>query len=413
MSQRLPDAARGAPLRLLFEGSPVRAFAGESVAAGLFASDVRVLSRSLKYHRPRSFFCLDGHCGGCLMRVDGIPNVRACMTPCRDGLAVAGQNSYPAPDFDVLGAVDWMFPRGMDHHTLMTSSRVLSALTQKIVRRLSGLGTLPARAAGNLPEVSERRVDVAIVGGGPAGLAAAAAAARGGASVLLVDEGRELGGRLLCDPRFGRDAASERVSAARAAGAELWQATTAIGYFAADADALLAVATAERLVHVRAERFVYATGGYSVNAAFADNDRPGVLAARAVGRLLVEHGVLAAARICLLGSSDYGDALAAALRAAGAEVERIPAPLPELAARGRAWVRGLKIGAGAQRRSLACELIAVDRPPAPASELPRQHGCETHFDASRGGFAVAADARGKTSSHGVLCGRRRLRRHRH
>ena len=35
-----------------------------------------------------------------------------------------------------------------------------------------------------------------------------------------------------------------------------------------------------------------ALGGYAVNLPFPDNDRPGVIAARAVGRLLVEHGIV-------------------------------------------------------------------------------------------------------------------------
>ena len=51
----------------------------------------------------------------------------------------------------------------------MTGSSVLNKLANKVVRQLSGLGKLPERAATELPEVSERRVDVCVIGGGPAG----------------------------------------------------------------------------------------------------------------------------------------------------------------------------------------------------------------------------------------------------
>jgi sarcosine oxidase subunit alpha len=396
-----PAEGRGAPLEILFEGSPVRAFAGESVAAALFASGTRVLSRSLKYHRPRTFFCLSGHCGGCLVRADGIPNLRACQLACRPGLEVVGQNAYPSPDFDVLGAVDFLFPGGMDHHTLMTGSSILNKVANKIVRQLSGLGTLPVHTADQ-PEVREVEVDVCVIGAGPAGLAAATAAATAGASVLAIDEQLEPGGSLLCDPRAGIDEAARRSDAARAAGATLWPGSTAVAFYAEES--VLAVATPDGLARVRARRWVWATGGYPINALFGDNDRPGVLAARAVARLLVQHRVVAGDRVVIAEDSVVADdaaALAAALAAAGAEVERIPAG--EIArARGRRWVKRVELHRGGSRD---CDVVAVAAIPAPASEGPRQHGCKVVLDPPRGGFRVDIDARGRTSADGVLaCG---------
>ena len=128
MDRRIYDHAhrrfdRGEPVTIEFEGQRYRGFAREPVAVALFASGVRVLSRSIKYHRPRAFFCLEGHCGACLMRVDGLPNTRSCLEPCHEGQVLRGQNAFPASDLDVLGAVDWLFPEGMDHHTLMTGSK--------------------------------------------------------------------------------------------------------------------------------------------------------------------------------------------------------------------------------------------------------------------------------------------------
>lgn len=396
-----PDELRGDPVEITLGGDKVRAFTGESVAAALFAGGHATLSRSLKYHRPRSFFCLDGHCGGCLTRIGGVPNLRSCQKRCADGTAVIGQNAYPSPDLDVLGAVDLMFPRGMDHHTLMTGNRVMNAVAQKVVRQLSGLGKLPDRAAPVAPPAGERAVDVAVIGGGPAGLAAATAAALSGARTLLVDEQPALGGSLRVDPRFGVAAASRAVAEARAAGVELLAGWTAIGAFREDAAVL---ATDDRsLLRIAARAWVWAAGGYSVNVPVPDNDRPGVFAARAVGRLLCEHAILAGERVCVIeddGPRDYADALAAALVAAGAAVERIAAR-DVTAVRGRGWVRAVVAG----KRRIDCDAIAVAAIPSPASEGPRQHGCAVELDPAAGGFAVVADADGRTSVDGVFaCG---------
>jgi sarcosine oxidase subunit alpha len=399
------DVGRGAAIEILFEGGPVRAFAGESVAAALFASGARVMSRSLKYHRPRTFFCLSGHCGGCLVRADGVPNLRACQLACRPGLEVDGQNAYPSPDFDVLGAVDFLFPGGMDHHTLMTGSSILNKVANKVVRQLSGLGTLPARAAAEHPEVRRVEVDVCVIGAGPAGLAAATEAAFTGVRVLVVDEQLRPGGSLLCDPRHGIAAAERRAGTARAAGATLWSSATAIAFYPEDAPGgVLAVATPAGLARVTARRWIWATGGYPVNLLFGDNDRPGVLAARAVGRLLVQHGVLAGERICVAEDRAMAaatDGLVDALRGAGAEVERVAGVEIERT-RGRRWVKRVELRAG---KSIDCDVVAVAAIPAPASEGPRQHGCAVVLDPARGGFRVVADDDGRTNVAGVLaCG---------
>jgi sarcosine oxidase subunit alpha len=401
------DSHRGEPLSIALEGKPVRAFAGESVAVALYASDKRVLSRSLKYHRPRAFFCLEGHCGACLMRIDGVPNLRACMEPCRPGLAVEGQNAYPSPDLDVLGAVDWMFPGGMNHHTLMTGSSLLNSVMNKIVRQLSGLGTLPDAAATDLPLPRDRQADVVVIGAGPAGLAAATASARAGARTLVIDEHPTPGGSLLGDPRHGPGAAARQASGATVAGAEIMTGSTAIAFYPEDDGGLLAVATPVDLLRLRARRYVYATGGYAVNRPFVNNDRPGVMAARAVGRLLVQHGVKPAERVCVVGADAYALALGEALIAAGVDVVAVDDhEVRVVGARGRGWVTGLVVeDARGKRIRHDCELVAVSATPAPATEGLRQHGCAVELRLDGGGFAAVVDGDGHTNVTDVLaCG---------
>jgi sarcosine oxidase subunit alpha len=405
VARRLPafDAARGAPVDLRVGDTTVRAYPDESVAAAVLANGTRVLSRSLKYHRPRTFFCFEGHCSGCLVRLDGVPNLRACQAPCANGSQVEGQNAFPSAEVDLLGAVDFLFARGLDHHTLMTGSSVLNRLANKVVRQLSGLGKLPEHSARELPDVAERRVDVCVIGGGPAGLAAAIECARRGRSTLLVDDQLRPGGSLRADPRGGRELAEARWHAACDAGAEVLARATAIGFFPEDDGGVLAVAAPDRLYRVHARAWIWATGGYVVNLPFADNDRPGVLAARAVGRLLADHGIVAGDRVCIVEVprvADDATALAAGLTGAGAEVTRV-AVADTIGVRGRSWVTGVDTTRG----RIECDLVAVAAVPSPASEGPRQQKCQVTLDPDAGGFRVVVDTDGRTTTPGVwACG---------
>lgn len=381
----------------------VRAYRGESIAAAALASGTRVLSRSLKYHRPRTFFCLEGHCSGCLVRLDGVPNMRACQAPCTPAAEVEGQNAFPSAEVDLLGAVDFLFSRGLDHHTLMTGSSVLNKLANKVVRQLSGLGKLPARAADELPEVIDRAIDVCVIGGGPAGLAAANTTAGRGRSTLLVDDQLQAGGSMRADPRTGSERAEAWRGQAAAAGVEMFARATAIGYFPEDDGGVLAVSAPDRLYRVYAKQWIWATGGYAVNLPFAENDRPGVIAARAVGRLLVDHGILAGDKVCIVEVPEVESdttALATALARGGAEVVRVRLA-DAIGARGRSWVSAIDTTRG----RIDCDLVAVAAIPAPASEGARQQGCKVVLDPARGGFRVVVDERGQTSAAGVwACG---------
>jgi sarcosine oxidase subunit alpha len=222
------EVARGPAVQIDFEGKPITAFVGEPVGVSLLAAGVGVLSRSIKFHRPRGLFCLSGDCGACLMRIDGQPNQRACRVLVHEGLSCSRQNAWPSAGFDILSAADEMFPDGMDHHTLMTAPRPLNLAMQQVVQRLGGLGKLPDAEPpfDALPAGQSRHVAALVVGSGPAGLAAAHAIAKARRSssgpVLVVEAAPHAGGSYLCDPRFGPAAAEAALSAAHAAGVEVW-----------------------------------------------------------------------------------------------------------------------------------------------------------------------------------------------
>lgn len=79
---------RGPALRFAFDGEPVAAFEGETVAAALLAADVRATRLTRRTGAPRGLFCAIGACHDCLVRVGGAGPVRACLTPVEDGMQV-------------------------------------------------------------------------------------------------------------------------------------------------------------------------------------------------------------------------------------------------------------------------------------------------------------------------------------
>jgi predicted molibdopterin-dependent oxidoreductase YjgC len=85
-NQRLPGTERGAALTIQVDGQQVEAYAGESVAAVLLANGRRRFRHTGKVCRPRGIFCGIGVCYDCLVTIDGVPGVRACVTPVSPGM---------------------------------------------------------------------------------------------------------------------------------------------------------------------------------------------------------------------------------------------------------------------------------------------------------------------------------------
>ena len=78
---------RPTPVTITVDGRPISAFAGESLAAALFAAGIRTLRRSPRAAAPRGMFCLMGVCQECLVWLDG-RRVTACEEPVREGMAI-------------------------------------------------------------------------------------------------------------------------------------------------------------------------------------------------------------------------------------------------------------------------------------------------------------------------------------
>lgn len=82
---------RGAEVTFTYDGHEMTGYAGEPIAMALRAAGVMVHRYTAKKAQPRGIFCAIGRCTDCVMVVNGVPNVRTCMTPLEAGMDVRTQ----------------------------------------------------------------------------------------------------------------------------------------------------------------------------------------------------------------------------------------------------------------------------------------------------------------------------------
>ncbi len=75
-------------IEFTFEGKPVKGLKGDTIASALSALGIMTLGHSIKRNRPRGFYCAIGNCASCNMIVNGISNVRTCITPLQANMDV-------------------------------------------------------------------------------------------------------------------------------------------------------------------------------------------------------------------------------------------------------------------------------------------------------------------------------------
>ena len=383
-------------MRISLDGQQIEAQEGDTIAAALLRAGVTTFTRSIKYHRPRGPFCLQGNCGQCLLRVDGVPSLPACRLQARDGMVCERQNAPLGADKDLFRAADFLFSEGLDHHHLFTGSRVLGRIALEVARRLAGLGELPAQARA--PAMGELRdVPLVVIGAGPAGLSAARAAAERGTRTLLLDRARAPGGAaLLAIDEGAPDAAwvAAQRGAIEAAGGELLLDSDCVGLYPNDTaergEALVVIRRAGGLLVAVAQRVIVATGGASQPLPFPGVDRPGVYAARGLVELHARCGVRVGNDLVVVGAERRElDGCAAALSRAGYRIVRLTVSVPSRALGDP--VRAVDLE-GARIR---CDAVALALPPAPLHDLASSVGAMARWDGN--GFPVETDAEGRTA----------------
>ncbi len=352
-----------------FDGKAIPFLDGDTVGSALHRAGVKVIARSLKYHRPRGLYCCTGTCASCLVDVDGVPNTPACMAACRDGAKVASQNRLGSAKHDLYGVTDKVFAKGFDPHDAFTKPRVLNSAFLLAVRHMSGVGKAPPAGIAAPAAPPKRFVvecDELVVGGGKHGLRRAKEAAAAGRKVILAEEQGGLGGSARFDP-----SEPETLALAQQAkgwpGFEAWTGAVAFGVYGD----VVGVLRGDDLVEVHAGRVTVATGRHDAWPLFPNNDLPGVLSVRGAKRLLHQHDVLPGRRV--VGHPRLPVEFVDALESEGCTVVQGEVT----AARGGTSVTAAKVGG----KWVPCDAIVCDLPGTPRVELLQQAGCALAFRA--------------------------------
>ena len=296
------DFKRGRKVGFHFEGEWIEGYENESIAAALFASGVRIFGSSKRLDHPKGWFCGIGKCSSCLMRVDGIPNIRTCITPVREGMIVELQGKK---------------------------------------------GALPEQPEIEV-ERQEKHVQVLIVGGGPAGLEAGITAGKLGLSTLIIDENPKLGGQLIKQSHkfFGSkkeyagirgfEIAELMLAELKDCGGKSLTNTSTIGYFGRGETGrhkyLVVQQTAEgyKLLEISTDYIVVTSGARENYLSVPGNYLPGVYGAGGVQTLMNVYGIRPGNRALVVGAGNVGLIIAYQLLQADIEVIALVEMMPQL-----------------------------------------------------------------------------------
>ncbi len=427
----------GSTVRFWFEGREIEGLAGDTIASALAANGIWLLSRSFKYHRPRGSMSMSGDDAGGLVQVGDEPNVWADVRKIESGMTVTGQNYFGSLESDgasILERFRSFFPVGFYYKAFFRPKGIWN-YWEKLIRQTAGLGRVNPRSPGRYYDKAYEFCDVAVIGGGPAGMAAAEEAAEAGADVLLIDRGPGVGGSLTFH-RFGHDASVAaqvlsgiKKSVSGRSNLRVMTDSVCTGWFT---DNWLSIVRENRLHKLRARSVVVCTGILEQPSLFRANDLPGILFGGAAQRLIRNYGVRPGRRAVVFTSSRDGYGVALDLAESGVEIAAIVDTRRESSSDPLASVardHGMRIMEGCavaeaiarpDKRHIAavmvarvagpgsiaddceridCDLLCVSTGTSPAAGLLCQAGAKLELNDSTGLFEVVS-----LPSHAIAAG---------
>ena len=290
------EKKRGKKISFTYNGRKIECYDNETIASALHASGIRILSKSSNLLRPRGFYCAIGKCASCIMTVNGIPNIKTCMALVEEGMKVESQEG--------LASLENVKPKKGKKQRIET--------------------------------------EIAIVGGGPAGLSAALEASRYN-KVVLIDENYTLGGQLIKQTHKFFGSKKQRASVRGIKIAEdlceevsenknikILLNSSVIGYYNEKGHNLAIVKDNETLIKLKTEKIIVATGASENTLVFENNDLPGIYGAGAVQTLMNVYGVKPGDRVLMVGAGNVGLIVSYQLLQCGIDVLCVVEALPKI-----------------------------------------------------------------------------------
>ncbi|MBO6947457.1 MAG: (2Fe-2S)-binding protein [Rhodospirillales bacterium] len=413
-------------LRFTFNGKTMTGYAGDTVASALIANGVDIVARSFKYHRPRGFFgagCEDPSAMLAVRDQYGFDAaIRAAEVYLTEGMDVRTSRGFPSAAFD-LGVLIQPFARfikaGFYYKTFKWPNW---RWFEPVIKRTTGFGDIDPTASPRPAERVHARCGVLVIGGGAAGLSAADTLIDAGHDVLIVDEGRSLGGAALWSGQRmdDKDAAAwinarvERISGAD--NIRVLTDTVVTGAYEGNFFTLLQSISDDggvrllRHIKLKAEKVILATGAVERPLVFPGNDLPGVMLASAACRYIGQFGVAPMSCLAVFVNNDAGYRSAIAAHRAGIDVAavidvrdtpaqtlldemsaiRVPVMtgLEVAAAIGERHVRAVDVRplAGGRTVRVACDGLAVSGGETPLVHLAAHRGMKPVYDPESASF---------------------------
>lgn len=289
-----------------------------------------------------------------------------------------------------------------------------------------------------------KNTEIAIIGGGPAGMSAAIVAADQGASVTLLDRGKMLGGQLVKQTHrfFGSEkeyAGTRGIDIVDLLKAEIEKRpnidlktdTTVLAIYD---DGVITLEEGDKYKKLTAKKTVIATGASEKVLNFPNNDLPGVYGAGAVQTLMNQYGIVPGQKVLMIGAGNIGLIVTYQLMQAGVEVAGVIEAAPHIGgyrvhaakiqrmgvpiltshtikhAYGRQSVKGAIIcqidenwkEIEGTEKELDVDVICLAVGLSPLVELLWHAGCEMRYVPQLGGYVPYRDENLETSVKGVF-----------
>jgi sarcosine oxidase subunit alpha len=315
-----------------FEGRDFKGFEGDRLSTALWASGVRVLGRSFKYHRPRGILSLSGLDCNALVENQTSTNVRMDSTAIQDGMDFRAVNTWGGVASDLYRIMDFfssLMPVGFYYKTFHRPSWLFPFFERKM-RQVAGLGKVPPDQILRKTPKRYDFCDLLVIGAGPAGLSSALVAGKLGLKVLVVEEEVHPGGTLsyqLFSEQEGPGTLNRLLSEiANHPNIEIRTQTSAAGYYA---DHWIALVDPQKMTKLRARSVIVSSGCYEQLCVFRNNDLPGVMLASAAQRLIHQFSVRPFQKALVLTANSDGYRAAVDLQQSGVSVVLIADLRPE------------------------------------------------------------------------------------